>query len=252
MATATTRPFLWVLVTAAVVFSAILVLSIADKPIVHDDNANDSSEGNVQLVDAGLATTRHLYANPQQADAEAPTYDNAAPRLRRGSEEHEQALAEYKAQSEEDQRRLGNDYAELERLWKRGRFTDRSPKAIAALEELVQRFGDTNRADCARYHLARLRKGGGPAGASNDKSETIQAFEQLAEKNSAVRCDTGAKATTMARFYLATQIYRFSNYQRSVEILRSLQDEDMGQWDNLDVPYALRARAILEDVDKSE
>jgi len=242
------QPFIWVGLTAALVVVAIVALSLFD---------GSSLPGDAEAVDASpppvAVTPRPIPQAPpsptERADA-AGSDLSAQPRP--AAERKRRALEIYRDQVDEDRAQLGSEFTELDRLWKKGRYGGGSKGASDALEELVRRYGDTHHAVCARYMLAKhdLLKGAGKR--ADRQQRSASKLETLVDTESESRCDSGARATNLAKFFLATQIYRHEDWDRSVEMLEELTEIDSDEVDGLDVPISLRARGILSEVDEME
>lgn len=245
------QPFVWVGVTAGVVVAAVVGLSLFGRV-----------EPAPSLPDAGLVEPP--LALPDAAPSMPPARPRDAAQLdtselkpwevppKPPAERKQRALEAYRDQVDEDRAQLGSEFADLDRLWKKGRYGGGSEEAVKSLEELVERFGDTHHANCARFMLAKhaLLKG---AGKPASRRQQVQAtLEQLIESTGDSRCDSGAQVGNLSKFFLATQVYRHDDWDRSVETLEELAEIDNDEVDGLDVPIALRAKGILQEVEEKE
>ncbi|MBN2359689.1 MAG: hypothetical protein JXR83_09555 [Deltaproteobacteria bacterium] len=243
MARASAAPFVWVAITALLVVAAVAALQLFD-----NGQAGDAGVGaapDAALAESADAVPRTAVAPLPGAQPDAalpPPTPATAPR----------GLEAYRAQSEEDRRRLGEAYIDLERLWQQGRFGGSGPAARQALEELVEKFGDTQRAACARYLLAKQAIGSPPAERSKLLPEAARRLEQVVESSPEARCDNGARAASLSKLLLATFVYRHDDSQRALSTLRELSEIDPEESDNLGVPIALRARAILTEAGQGD
>jgi len=242
MTSASVRPFIWVAITAALVVAAVVALQVVDA-------------GPVMVgVDAAVALSPHpvaaaVDAAPLRVAPPRLPPDAAMPALRPAGN---RGVDAFRAQSEEDQRRLGGTYADLERLWQLGRYAGAGPAAKKALEELVDKYGDTNRAACARYMLGKQAIGSAPTERAKLLPDAAKQLEQVVESSPDARCDNGARAASLSKLLLATYVYRHDDYGRSLRTLRELAAVDPDETDNLGVPVALRARAILTEAGQAD
>lgn len=241
MARASSQPFIWVGITAALVVMAVVALQVVDRspgPVATD-----------AAVGAALVEPAHDAARAPVAIVPAPALDAALPASR---PIRNRGVDAFREQSEEDQRRLGGMFADMERLWKLGRFGGAGPAAKQALEELVDKYGETNRAACARYLLAKQAMGSAPADRVKQLPDATRKLEQVVESSPDARCDNGARAASLSKLLLATFVYRHDDYDRALRSLRELAAIDPDETDNLGVPIALRARAILTEAGQAD
>jgi len=245
MVSAAARPFIWVAITATLVLAAVVVLQLADggpeRPLP-DRAAAPTAQPEPRADDAAPTRSAPTGAPPR---FDAAVAAGPRPPANRG-------VDAYRAQSEEDQRRLGEAYLDLERLWQQGRFGGSGPAAKKALQELVEKYGESNRAACARYLLGKQAFASPPNQRIQQVADAAKQLEQVVEASPDARCDNGARAANLSKLLLATYIYRNSDYERSLRTLRDLAAADPDETDNLGVPLALRARTILTEAGQAD
>jgi hypothetical protein len=247
MARSSAQPFVWVGAVALLVVVTVVGLQFVDSgpgdaPGTAVVSAADAGAGDahpprrsaprpiapVKPLDAGVGLdTRGVYVAPSS-----------------------RGLTLFRDQAQADVRRLGSQAGDMERLWKIGRFTGNSVDSNKALQDLIDKYGDTHRATCARYLLHRnlLLHGSGDLDAR--RQAAVDGMNALIEADPDSRCDSGTRASQLARFLLATQVYRHTDFERSVELLKEVAGAEPDEVDNLGVSLPIRARAILKEVEE--
>jgi hypothetical protein len=247
MGRSSAQPFVWVGVVALIVAGTVVALQFVDSAPVSDTRVASTRDATVADETAPRVRDAAPVRVVRAVQLDAAMRPDAA-QLQIPSS---RGLELFREQAFEDVRRLGSDAADMEQLWKVGRFTGNTPEASRALQALVDKYGDTHRASCARYLLQRnaLTQGEGPL--EQRRASAAESLTSLIGSDPDTRCDTGARASQLAKFLLATQVYRHTDFERSVELLREVAEAEADEVDNLGTPLALRARTILKDVEAS-
>lgn len=160
-------------------------------------------------------------------------------------------VALYRDQALADRRSLGDaDFADMERLWKEARFGGHSPQAFKAFEELIDKYGDSHRASCARYLLARERLGHGSEPIEQRREQAASLLQGMVDADSDTRCEWGSQASNLSRLLLATQVYRYTDWDRSLQTLQELSRSPEDQVDSMGQSLARRAQRILQEVEE--
>lgn len=153
----------------------------------------------------------------------------------------------YAAQSAEDKKRLGEAaYADMHKLWVRGRSPRGHPEAIAAMEELLQKFPDTHRAGCARYELGQHHLKNGRVSPSLRMAAAEPLLKAARDRDGATRCEGDISPGNMAAMALAMDVYRHTDRRLAMTILDELAALPADEKDRLGKPLNEKARFLKE------
>lgn len=242
-------PFGLVAAVAALLLAAVVALSFVDNPQPPDDSAEVAEQDHTLSADHGspgkTAVTPVPVVAVSQPAAEKPK------KTAQQETQQEQAKNLYREQNQEDREQLGSDFILMDQLWKTGRYGGNNPRTRGALEELMEKYGDTHRAKCAQYLLGKKLLSQVNQPTHEDKGRATKLLQDLVEEDPESRCETGAQAQNLARLVLATQVYRHTDWDRSVSVLEDLA-QVKGEVDGLDVPLADRAKTILKEVEQMQ
>ena len=245
-------PFVWVALTALGLLVLVVSLQFLSEP---DPDADSVAPAVIaakkEPVSPAHERASHFFKKP--APIKPPADAGRKPLTGRGPvldmRQLRPGLDLYREQSREDRENLGDSaYADMERLWKEGRFGGHSAAAFKSLERLIDKYGDSHRADCARYLLARGRLGHGSGDILQRRARAQKLLEPLLDEDSDTRCEQGAQASNLSRLLLATQVYRYEDWERSLQVLEDLSQVPEDQVDDLGMSLARRAQNILQQV----
>lgn len=247
-------PFVWVALTALGLVALVLALQLIADP---DPPAPVDTEQTLiepESKTAALPPPRTVRKTPVPVRAVAPVDAGHHMISGRGPVQDlgklRPGLALYREQSEEDHENLGDSaFADMNRLWKEGRFGGHSEQGFKSLETLIDKYGDSHRADCARYLLARGRLGHGSEDILQRRERAQKLLEPMLEADNDTRCEQGAQASNMSRLLLATQVYRYEDWDRSLQVLEDLSQAPEDQVDDMGMSLAKRAQNILQQVE---
>ncbi|MEW5854106.1 MAG: hypothetical protein AB2A00_35350 [Myxococcota bacterium] len=187
-------------------------------------------------------------------DPEAPVAEKRRPavdpRLAPVPDEPEPApkpTGRFAEQTEADRKRLGDAaFLEMDDLWTRGRRPRSSPEAMAALEELLEKFPDTYRAGCAAYELGQHHLKNGRKAVLERMEAAQPLLERARDRYRESRCDSDVAAANMASLALALEVYRLQDRRRAMAVLDELAALPPTETDHLGKPLADKARFMKE------
>lgn len=154
---------------------------------------------------------------------------------------------EFEQNWRKDRDRLGAEkHKEMEQLWFEGRRPRGDPASIEKLEQILERYPETNRAGCAAMELGHHYMRSRDLPMEERRKKASDSWHRVENRYSEVLCEYNAPAAGMSKLALATWVYRSTDPAQARRLLQEVLDEHQGETDHLGRPLGATAKRILE------